>query len=88
MSLLQREMDMKQEEDTVAGREQPGQKASFPGDVVFSLDTISTRTLFLGPGVRKEAENLIATRCGVLRYRPPATFFLETSDDSVSEPHG
>ena len=77
-------MDIKQEEKEPSPQQhQQAQKMSFPGDVVFNLDTIATRTLFLGPGVRKQADHILATRSGFLRYRPPSTFFLETSDDSV-----
>lgn len=64
-----------------------GSKICFPGDTVCQVEhNPSTKVLYLGPGIRKIGDDLLATKVGVVHYKPPATFFLETLGDAVSFP--
>lgn len=38
-----------------------------------------TRTLRLGPGLVQRGERLVATRAGMLRYRPPSSYWVESN---------
>ncbi|OQV25486.1 putative Exosome complex component RRP40 [Hypsibius exemplaris] len=64
------------------------QQICIPGDVAFNLTNQSMKTVSLGPGVRKVQSDIMATRVGVMQYRPPATFFLSTTGDSYSPATG
>lgn len=51
-----------------------------PGDDVTESTTRTTRTLRLGPGlVQHTPEKVLATRAGVLRYRPPCSYWVESN---------
>lgn len=51
-----------------------------PGDDVTEATTRTTRSLRLGPGlVQHTQEKVLATRAGVLRYRPPCSYWVESN---------
>lgn len=51
-----------------------------PGDDVTEATTRTTRSLRLGPGLVQHAqERVLATRAGVLRYRPPCSYWVESN---------
>ncbi|CAM9319367.1 unnamed protein product [Hapterophycus canaliculatus] len=51
-----------------------------PGDDVTETTTRTTRTLRLGPGLVQHAQDkVLATRAGVLRYRPPCSYWVESN---------
>lgn len=51
-----------------------------PGDDVTESTTRTTRSLRLGPGlVQHGQEKVLATRAGVLRYRPPCSYWVESN---------
>ena len=72
-----------EETEESASERRAKQLICIPGDVAFNLANQSMKTIFLGPGVRKCDEAIIATRVGIMQYKPPATFFLSTLGDSV-----
>lgn len=50
-----------------------------PGDDVTESTTRSTRNLRLGPGLVQRADKVSVTRAGVLRYRPPCSYWVESN---------
>ncbi|CAM9790367.1 unnamed protein product [Ascophyllum nodosum] len=50
-----------------------------PGDDVTEQSTRATKSLKLGPGLLQRGERILATRAGMLRYRPPCTFWIESN---------
>lgn len=51
-----------------------------PGDDVTDATTRTTRSLRLGPGlVQHTPDKVLATRAGVLRYRPPCSYWVESN---------
>lgn len=51
-----------------------------PGDDVTEATTRTTRSLRLGPGlVQHTQDKVLATRAGVLRYRPPCSYWVESN---------
>lgn len=50
-----------------------------PGDDVTEQSTRATKNLRLGPGLVQRGEKVLATRAGMLRYRPPCTFWVESN---------
>lgn len=38
-----------------------------------------TKALRLGPGLVQRGERLVATRAGMLRYRPPCSYWVESN---------
>lgn len=51
-----------------------------PGDDVTETTTRTTRSLRLGPGLVQHAQDkVLATRAGVLRYRPPCSYWVESN---------
>lgn len=51
-----------------------------PGDDVTETITRATRTLRLGPGLVQHAQDkVLATRAGMLRYRPPCSYWVESN---------
>lgn len=55
-------------------------KVVLPGDDVTESTTRTTKTLRLGPGLVQHAQDkVLATRAGVLRYRPPCSYWVESN---------
>lgn len=50
-----------------------------PGDDVTESTTRTTRSLRLGPGLVQKEEKVLATRAGMLRYRPPCSYWVESN---------
>lgn len=50
-----------------------------PGDDVTEATTRTTRSIRLGPGLVRQGETVVATRAGMLRYRPPCTHWVESN---------
>lgn len=51
-----------------------------PGDDVTETTTRTTRSLRLGPGLVQHAQDkVLVTRAGVLRYRPPCSYWVESN---------
>lgn len=50
-----------------------------PGDDVTHTTTRTTRSLRLGPGLVQKEEKVLATRAGMLRYRPPCSYWVESN---------
>eukprot|EP00903_Cladosiphon_okamuranus_P020234 g18571.t1 len=51
-----------------------------PGDDVTETTTRTTRSLRLGPGLVQHAQDkVLTTRAGVLRYRPPCSYWVESN---------
>ncbi|CAM9337724.1 unnamed protein product [Laminaria digitata] len=50
-----------------------------PGDDVTDSTTRTTRSLRLGPGLVQKEEKVLATRAGMLRYRPPCSYWVESN---------
>lgn len=50
-----------------------------PGDDVTEQSTRATKNLRLGPGLVQRGEKVLVTRAGMLRYRPPCTFWVESN---------
>lgn len=50
-----------------------------PGDDVTESTTRTTRSLRLGPGLMQKEEKVLATRAGMLRYRPPCSYWVESN---------
>lgn len=51
-----------------------------PGDDVTESTTRTTRSIKLGPGLVQHAQDkVLATRAGVLRYRPPCSYWVESN---------
>ncbi|XP_055335824.1 exosome complex component RRP40-like [Paramacrobiotus metropolitanus] len=78
------EMDIDAENENTAD----SRKLCIPGDKVFQVESSSIKTLTLGPGIRKSGDNLFATRVGIVHYKLPSTFFLETQSESYSPAAG
>jgi len=51
----------------------------FPGDDVTSVCTGLQKNITIGQGLVQRGESLIANQGGVLRYRPPSSYWIETS---------
>ncbi|CAM9380443.1 unnamed protein product [Choristocarpus tenellus] len=54
-------------------------KLTLPGDDVTEITTRTTRNLRLGAGLIQRGESILATRAGMLRYRPPGTYWVESN---------
>lgn len=50
-----------------------------PGDDVTESTTRTTRSLRLGSGLVQRGEAIVATRAGMLRYRPPCAYWVENN---------
>lgn len=50
-----------------------------PGDNVTATTTRITKNIRLGPGLAQRGEGIIATRAGMLRYRPPCSYWVESN---------
>jgi len=52
-----------------------------PGDVIHKLE--GSEKLTIGPGIRREGDNLIATKCGVLQFKKPGTYWVDNNQKRV-----
>ncbi|CAN0238754.1 unnamed protein product, partial [Discosporangium mesarthrocarpum] len=52
---------------------------TLPGDDVTEIVTRTTTNLRLGAGLIQRGDNVLATRAGMLRYRPPCTYWVESN---------
>lgn len=50
-----------------------------PGDNVTATTTRITKNIRLGPGLAQRGGGIIATRAGMLRYRPPSSYWVESN---------
>lgn len=50
-----------------------------PGDNVTETTTRITRNIRLGPGLLQRGDRILATRAGMLRYRPPSSYWVEAN---------
>lgn len=53
--------------------------AVLPGDDVTEMTTRSMSNIRLGPGLIQHDERVVATRAGMLRYRPPCSYWVESN---------
>jgi hypothetical protein len=51
-----------------------------PGDVI---GYIADSKLHLGPGIIQNRDTLIATKAGILRYKPPDRYWIENNQKRV-----
>lgn len=51
-----------------------------PGDIIEEPSNIATinKKVILGPGLRKQNENIISTKCGLLKSKKPNTFWVDS----------
>lgn len=51
-----------------------------PGDIIDEPTNIATinKKVILGPGLRKQNENIISTKCGLLKSKKPNTFWVDS----------
>lgn len=58
-----------------------------PGDVIPGLETTkSSNKIVLGPGLRRELDSIVATKCGFLRRREPNIYWVDNHQKKVSGP--
>ncbi|XP_023211013.1 exosome complex component RRP40-like [Centruroides sculpturatus] len=49
-----------------------------PGDVLFDVsENDELRNTILGPGLRRESDKVIVTKCGIVRHRKPNVYWID-----------
>jgi hypothetical protein len=56
-----------------------------PGDVVkvYKIETDSSIKIVLGPGVRQLSDSIVVTKPGLLRFREPAVYWVDSHQKRV-----
>lgn len=63
----------------------PGDKFSFEAEDSISLtESVKPERVVCGPGLRQSGDRLVVSKSGVLRHKPPHTFWVESQQRRVS----